>query len=181
MLLLVPLALAEPAAIVDFPQGTGFVVSPEGHVLTNVHVEARERARVVVDGVPVVADLVALDTELDLALYRLRVDEPVPWIPIREARPTKHEPVTCLGYPKDRLRESEGRLRSKPQELGVMPVVEHDAPTRWGSSGSPLLDAQGEAVGMHWAWAPERGALLAIDLPAAAERWEPLAGALPQR
>lgn len=166
-------------AIVNFSPGSGFIISPEGHVLTNVHVEAREIAWVVIDDEPRRLDLVALETDLDLALYRLEGADDVEWIPIRAKPPVRYEPITCIGYLDKDLSISQGRMRSRPEMLGGIPIIEHNAPTLWGSSGSPLLDTHGEAIGVHWARSETRRTLLAIDLPAAVALWEPLAEVVP--
>jgi len=172
-MLWIGLAAANEAAIVDFATGTGFVVSPEGHILTNVHVEAREIAWVSIGGKAHRIELIALDQDLDLALYQSR-RAGEDWIAIRQEPPQRSEEVTLLGHPREALTVTDGRIRSKPEVLGPVPIVEHDAPTWWGSSGSPLLDEDGQAIGLHWAWSTTRGTLLAIDLPAAARTWEPL-------
>lgn len=135
--------------------GTGFFVSSDGHVLTNEHVVSKCQAYSVTPSgrSPLVAKLIAKDSNLDLALLKVNraplavasFREPLDLLPV--------EPIAVIGYP---LR---GRVTIKPViEIGHMffgrlKATRSDRFTmkidvRRGNSGGPVLDAAGQIIGV---------------------------------
>jgi S1-C subfamily serine protease len=133
--------------------GTGFFVSQEGHILTNAHVvEGCSAIHVRVDGGDVAEGRVLTqDKANDLALLRTNL------------KPTKvaafrigirlGEAVAAFGYPLNTLLSSSGNftlgnvtalsgLRDDSRYLQV------SAPVQPGNSGGPLLDQNGNVVGV---------------------------------
>ena len=72
-----------PRAYVRQAQGSGFLISEEGHILTNNHVvENADKIMVeLIDGRTVDAEVVGTDPESDVAVIRIRADKltPVAW------------------------------------------------------------------------------------------------------
>lgn len=146
--------------------GSGFFVSPEGHILTNAHVvEGADRVVVILgDGTFLDADIAGRDDWADLAMLKVDAGRPVPVIPISE--PGKARPgmwAFAVGNPKGiamssgRLsftvgtvsglgRDMGGRLESDGRFYGNM--IEADLSIWPGSSGGPMLNSDGEAIGV---------------------------------
>ena len=134
--------------------GSGFVVSRSGDVLTNYHVvDGCRELHVLRNGEPAVAALVAADPMVDLAILRLpegaadaalvRGDKPV----------MPGEAVVVVGFPLPSLLSSQASVtagivsrltgpRDDPHQLQIT------APVQPGNSGSPLLDTSGAVAGI---------------------------------
>jgi S1-C subfamily serine protease len=151
-------------------QGSGFVVSESGYVLTSAHVvtdvvgsgNATEADRVYVafkDGDRIDAELVGWDGYDDVAL--LRVDpqahalQPVPLGD--SARVLAGDPVAAMGSPfgnedsiavgvVSAIRRS---IDSLVSVYRVVDAIQIDAPITHGNSGGPLFDARGRVIGIN--------------------------------
>ena len=146
--------------------GSGFVVTPDGYVLTNSHVVANARAISVraPTGATVTAHLVGDDPATDLAVLRmdpveLAATSPTPWLPLDGtvvARPGQL--VVAIGNPlgfestvSTGVVSALGRsLRGRTGRL-IDGVVQHTAPLNPGNSGGPLLDSRSRVVGVNTA------------------------------
>ncbi len=142
-------------------EGSGVVVA-QGRVLTNAHVVAGT-SRVVVqppDGEPVVAEVVHLDTDTDVAV----LDAPslqAPVVPFDEQPTSPGDDAVVAGYPGGgRLDTQNARVRSTSNVLGLdiysddevlRQVVAFRAQVRPGASGGPLLSTDGEIIGLVFA------------------------------
>jgi S1-C subfamily serine protease len=157
-------------------QGTGFVVSPEGYVLTNSHVittagagdeipdpESVEPASTVyvefADGDRVEAEVVGWDLFYDVGVVKLPAGEhelvPVPLG--RSADVVVGEPVAAIGSPFGQagslsvgvVSAVERSVDSLTSQYSVVDAIQTDAPINRGNSGGPLLNAAGEAIGIN--------------------------------
>ncbi len=134
--------------------GTAFFVTWEGHLVTNHHVvKDHEKVHVQLgDGDLVSALVVAVDVENDLAL--LRVDAIREPLPVRaNAELIKGEEVFALGYPLPAIQGQEqkatfGRVNALSGIRGDARFAQMDVPIQPGNSGGPLLNKQGEVVGV---------------------------------
>lgn len=137
--------------------GTGFVIGPD-HVLTNAHVVGGASAvGVEVDGALVAADVVAYDSEEDTAvLYVPGLDLPaLTFDP--QVQPAQADAIV-LGYPLGGpFTVSAGRVRSVTELTGPdiyqSTTVQREvyllrALVQPGNSGGPVLDADGEVIGV---------------------------------
>jgi len=162
--------LSDPAAKATVSKaishGSGFFVSPEGHILTNAHVvEGADRIVVILgDGIFLDAEVAGRDDWADLALLKVDAGHPVPVITIAE--PGEVEPgkwAFAVGNPNGiamssgRLsftvgtitglgRDMSDRLKSDSRFYGNM--IEADLSIWPGSSGGPMLNSDGEATGV---------------------------------
>ena len=153
---------AAAEAVVKFPSASGFLVDPDGLILTNHHVyESFGQGgtvwrRWVGDGSEqaLTVELVSKDREHDVALYRVvGAHAPLPYLELRATPVTRGERVFVLGHPDgDPLRASFGKVLAKDLNISGRPSIEYSAQTWWGSSGSPVIDERGRAVAIHWGW-----------------------------
>src|SRR5918992_5621203 len=136
--------------------GSGVVIG-EGRVLTNAHNLRRDQVTVVfADGRRATGDVAAADPDLDLAVVEVDTgDAPaVTWEP--GDAPGIGAPVLALANPGGRgLRvtlgfvSSEGRSFRGPRGRRIGGAVEHTAALPRGSSGGPLVDAEGRLLGIN--------------------------------
>jgi serine protease Do len=149
--------------------GSGFVIDPEGYIITNAHVvEGAERVQVVVppanaDGrlatalsgkvniVP--ARIVGTTSELDLAV--LKVDNvPMPALPLAAySQVHQGETVFAFGSPSGlRNTMTHGMVSAVARQIdpdSPLIYVQTDAPINPGNSGGPLVNIRGEVVGVN--------------------------------
>jgi S1-C subfamily serine protease len=150
-------------------QGSGFVVSRQGHVLTSAHVITRdegdglERAgRLFVefsdrDRVP--AKLVGVDPYDDVGVLRVDPDaHRLKPLPLGDSdRVVVGEPVAAIGSPFGNVDSlavgvvsATGRsIDSLSAAYTVVDAIQTDAPITHGNSGGPLLDASGRVIGIN--------------------------------
>jgi serine protease Do len=153
--------LAAGRAVVSFLAGTGFVISPEGDILTNAHVAESfgRTGRVYFDdgegGVDrsLLVTLMRVEPALDVALYRTEATDPLPWLRLADDVPPTGDPVCMLMNPNARgERVGVGLVVGQPARFQGIPSLRYDVPSMWGASGSPVVDRRGDVVAMHWGW-----------------------------
>src|SRR3954447_25642727 len=82
--------------------GSGFIVHPDGYIVTNNHVVDRARQIEVelLDGRKLPADLVSADQEADLAILKIQSDNPLPALELGDSSDLLvGEPVIAVGNP----------------------------------------------------------------------------------
>jgi serine protease Do len=179
--------VGEGVVLVKVPSasGSGFVVSPEGHVVTNAHVIAGERnisvtlflvrqegaQRTTEKRLVEKVEILAVNPYWDLALLKLPEKDvagltltPIPFG--RSADVRAGQPVFSIGSPLGLERTiSEGIVSSRNREADGMLYVQTTAPTNPGNSGGPLLDLKGEVIGVvSWHYAMNEGLNFAIPV-----------------
>jgi S1-C subfamily serine protease len=140
-------------------EGTGFVYAPD-RLMTNAHVVAGvDDPEVEIDGSTEPADVVYYNPDLDIAVLSLDTDG-IEGLPFDTSAEEK-DGVAILGYPQDgpydvqvgRIR-SEDRLRS-PNIYGDGSVIREVFAVRGlvrpGNSGGPIVDSDGDVVGVVFA------------------------------
>jgi S1-C subfamily serine protease len=157
--------------------GSGFVL-PGGLVVTNRHVvgEPVEVSLNSWDGRSLSAEVTGIATDSDLAVLRLDGDAGLPAAIIRERPAEVGEPVLAVGYPGGGpVTVSTGRVVAiiDGQVLGeATEVLLVDAPIRRGNSGGPLLDEQGQVIGVVFALEEGTNRGVAVPVAALLERLE---------
>ena len=149
----------------DYYNGTGFVITPDGYMLTNWHVVA-DSLHPRPDTIWVIladqsqaryADVIATSPERDIAVIKLRgyrggYIAAVDW---SGTKARQGEPAALIGYPAGagfaRLRTS---VVHTSMTAGIISratddVIQFDGMTIGGSSGSPLFNANGEVIAIH--------------------------------
>jgi serine protease Do len=136
--------------------GAGVIWDAAGLVLTNHHVLGRHQARVTLaDDRSYMAEIVATDPEIDLALLRIPADK-LPAAAIGDSTALQAgEMVFTLGHPwGQRAAASFGIVShlstAQTRRSGrLIPIIRIDASLAPGNSGGPLLNAAGEVVGIN--------------------------------
>ncbi len=140
--------------------GSGVLIDAERHVLTNAHVVARAQIiRVTLaDGREFEADLVGADPNNDLAVLSLKTEEELPWVtPGGSGDLMVGEPVIAIGNPFGLSNTvTTGVVSALNRSLRTDDQVYHgflqtDASINPGNSGGPLLNAEGQLIGINTA------------------------------
>ena len=135
--------------------GSGFLVSAEGHILTNKHViRGCSALRIRTDSLPSLeVSVVATDPDDDLALLKAPVAPRM--VASFRSSPTVRpgEDVIAVGFPLSGLLANQANVtRGSVSALAGMHNDQHllqmTAPVQPGSSGGPLFDASGNVVGV---------------------------------
>ena len=138
--------------------GSGFVVDDEGHIVTNEHVVGNAETVTVrfANGDQARARVVGADASTDVALLDLESDRHVTPLELGSAESLEvGDAVAAIGSPFG----LEGTLTAgivsaldrsirAPNGFTIDGAVQTDAAVNGGSSGGPLLDSQGRAVGI---------------------------------
>lgn len=144
-----------PAVVVietDKAQGSGFLVKSDGTLVTNEHVisgASQIMVKLASGEVYRRAFVLASDASKDIAILRIEgVDLPV--IPMGNSSDSKvGEEVILLGAPRGLDQSvSNGLISNIRLTEGGVRVIQTSAPASPGSSGGPLLNAKGEAIGI---------------------------------
>ena len=131
--------------------GTGFVVSADGLIATNLHVigEARRLEVETPDGVRhEVTEVTATDAHWDLAL--LRVGSRLKPLPLGDSeRIRQGQPVVAMGNPQGlAFSVVDGVVSEYPDLIDGIPMIRLALPIEKGNSGGPLLDREGRVLGI---------------------------------
>ncbi|MGB3404601.1 MAG: trypsin-like peptidase domain-containing protein [Microcoleaceae cyanobacterium] len=148
---------ASPAVVsidTEKTNGSGTIITPDGLVLTNAHVVAGETTVDVIlaDGETLVADVIAFgEAGLDLAVLQIRDASNLPTVPIAASASVKvGQRAFAIGNP---FGQFQGTLT-----VGIVSridqdrnLIQTDAAINPGNSGGPLLNSQGELIGVNTA------------------------------
>ena len=142
--------------------GTGFIIDNQGHIVTNWHVVTQGKAFKVIfaNGEKRDAKLVGADQYSDLAVVQVSGDVPATVSFGDSSQLQPGQPVLAIGSPLGAFTNTvtEGIVsatgRTFPQSANQGPqlytnLIQHDAPINPGNSGGPLLNLNGEVVGVN--------------------------------
>ena len=133
--------------------GTGFFISGSGRLITCNHVikNAESITAITPYGrVYAVEKIIAVDKTTDLALLQMDVqDEDVPFLKLADELPGFGDIVKTVGYPKGGpLQGASGEVYSVGQIATICKTFQISAPVSPGCSGSPVLNASDEVIGI---------------------------------
>jgi serine protease Do len=139
--------------------GTGIIIDPRGFVITNHHVvEDVNLLRVrLADGTTTSARVVARDTDNDLALLKIDVSRPLPTIPLGTSQDVMvGETVIAIGnaYGYEHtvtvgVVSATKRDVVLNKDISYKALIQTDASINPGNSGGPLLNINGELIGVN--------------------------------
>ncbi|MBV8252972.1 MAG: serine protease [Chitinophaga sp.] len=133
--------------------GTGFAVSGNGYIVTNLHVVAGADSIYVQNtkGEAFKAVSVFEDISSDLAVLKIAdstfKSQPLPYA-LKPQSVTLGEEVFTMGYPRDEIVYGKGYISAKTGFNGDTTAYQVSIPVNPGNSGGPLLDAKGDIVGI---------------------------------
>ena len=139
--------------------GSGLIISPDGYIVTNQHVAGRAnklKIRVKLsNGKEYDAELLRDDDLQDLALIKVKAKEPLPFLSLEKLSPNLlGQTVLVLGNPAGYENSvSAGILSGKDRtltlgDLTMEGLLQTDAAINPGNSGGPLVDSEGDLVGL---------------------------------
>jgi len=134
--------------------GTGFALTANGYVLTNLHVIKDAESITVVDnnGNSYKARVIRTDSQYDLAILKIADDNftPLSNLPYRlkQNGVAMGDEVYTLGFPKDDAVFNQGYVSSKTGYNGDSTQYQVSIPVNPGNSGGPLLDQHGNIIGV---------------------------------
>ncbi|MBU9610136.1 trypsin-like peptidase domain-containing protein [Burkholderia multivorans] len=134
--------------------GSGFIVSPDGAILTSAHVigDATDATVRLANGREFRATVVAVDPQSDVAVLRIDGTR-LPYVPIADAtRVRAGEPVMTIGAPDGAGNTvTAGIVSATPRRLpdgSAFPFLQTDIAVNPDNSGGPVFDRAGNVVGI---------------------------------
>jgi len=148
--------------------GSGFIINAAGYIVTNNHVvEGATDIRVkMADGRDMAAKVVGRDPKTDLALIKVEASG-LPVIPLGDSTKLQvGEPVMAIGNPFGLEQTvTTGIVSATGRVIGQGPYddfIQTDASINPGNSGGPLINGQGQAVGINAAIFSQSGGSVGI-------------------
>jgi serine protease Do len=170
-------------AMPDFPmpspregEGSGFVIDPEGYIVTNNHViEDAETIEVTLnDGQQYAARVIGRDPKTDLALIKVDDAPPLPHVNLGNSGEARiGDWVLAVGNPFGLGGSvNAGIISARGRDINSGPYDDYlqiDAPINRGNSGGPLFDARGRVIGVNTAIFSPSGGNIGIGFAIPAE------------
>jgi S1-C subfamily serine protease len=134
--------------------GTGFVIDGKGYLVTNAHVveNAKNIAVQNAKGTDYITKVVYIDKQRDIAILKIEDDnfKPLGAVPYAVSKTAADlaEPIFTLGYPRDEIVYGQGYLSAKTGHNGDTLSCQIEIAANRGNSGSPILNSDGEIVGI---------------------------------
>ena len=154
-------------------QGSGFVISADGFVVTNNHViDGATKIQVSFDeNRKFDAELVGTDSRTDVALLKIKSSQPLPFVKFAEKVPRVGDWVVAVGNPFGLGGTvTAGIVSALARDIGSGPYdfMQIDAAVNRGNSGGPTFNLDGEVVGVNTAiYSPSGGNVgIAFAVPA---------------
>jgi len=136
-------------------QGSGFIVSPDGVILTNAHVvaDADEVVVKLTDRREFKAKVIGTDRPSDVAVLKIEANN-LPTVKIGDSQRARvGEWVVAIGSPFGfESSVTAGIISAKSRSLpneGYVPFLQTDVAINPGNSGGPLFDTSGEVIGIN--------------------------------
>jgi serine protease Do len=139
--------------------GSGFIIHPDGYIVTNAHVVARSTELKVIfaDGHEYPAQVIASDQDRDLAVLKIAAESSLSTLPLgRSDDLMVGETVIAIGNPLGYQNTVTAGVVSAvnrdiaiTDELSFTGLIQTDASINPGNSGGPLLNVLGELIGVN--------------------------------
>jgi serine protease Do len=150
--------------------GSGFIVSPDGFIVTNFHVvkDAHAIKAVLSNSREYEAVVIGMDPRTDLAVLKIEAEEELPFLRFGNSDELEvGEWVVAIGNPFAlEATLTHGVVSAKGrQDLGISTLedfIQTDAAINPGNSGGPLFNLDGEVVGINTAILTKSGGYIGI-------------------
>ena len=136
-------------------QGSGFIISPDGLILTNHHVvDGADEIKVhLADDREFKAKVIGSDAKTDVAVIKIDGKD-LPWVKLGNSKDVKvGEWVAAIGAPFGLENTvTSGIVSAKSRNLPsdqFVPFIQTDAAVNPGNSGGPLFNMKGEVIGIN--------------------------------
>ncbi|MFC4256863.1 PDZ domain-containing protein [Altererythrobacter xixiisoli] len=167
--------------------GSGFLISADGYIVTNNHViQPDGRAQLesvtvkLVDGTEFPAEVVGRDPQSDLAVLKIKRDQPFPFVHFGDSSTARvGDWVIAIGNPFGLQGTVTSGIVSAVQRHSGMGgaydrYIQTDASINQGNSGGPLFDMAGNVIGINNAILSPSGGSVGIGLAIPAETAKPI-------
>jgi serine protease Do len=171
--------------------GSGFIVSPDGYVVTNNHVVAPARPDAVVEQITVTladrtefeAEVVGRDVASDIALLKITPTRPLPFVRFADStRVRVGDWVLAIGNPFGLGGTvTAGIVSALHRNIGAGlydRYIQTDTAINSGNSGGPMFDLNGNVIGINTALYSPTGGNIGIGFAIPAEQIRPVVEAL---
>jgi serine protease Do len=157
-----------------YAQGSGFVISADGYVVTNNHVVANA-AEVTLQfqgGDEYPAQVIGTDAKTDLALLKIKSDKSFPFVSLAAGESKVGDWVMAVGNPFGLGGTvTSGIISARGRDIGNGPYddfLQIDASINHGNSGGPAFNLEGEVIGVNTAiFSPSGGSVgIGFAIPA---------------
>jgi len=157
-----------PASLPGDKMGSGMIIDPAGYILTNYHVASvMTDIRVSLFGHPegaYAAEVIAFDAQNDLAVIKVKTGFPLPVVTLGNSDTLEiADEVLAVGCPFSLEQSvSHGIISDTKRTVNIegrdyVDLIQTDASVNSGNSGGPLVNTEGEVIGVNVAiFAPSR-------------------------
>jgi S1-C subfamily serine protease len=149
--------------------GSGFIINPDGRILTNFHVISggSQLTVTLADKKQYKARLLGRDPRNDLALIKIEPRESLPVLKLGDSDPLQvGQKVLAIGNPfglegtlTTGIVSSLGRSIQDENGRALEGMIQTDAAINFGNSGGPLLDSRGNVIGINTAIYGSQGSI----------------------
>jgi len=151
-------------------QGSGFIISADGYIMTNNHVvgDADKVTVQLLDGSEYTAEIIGTDPPTDVALIKIDADKQLPFLTLGDSDQLEvGDWVLAFGNPFGLSHTLTAGIVSAKGRSGMglndyENFIQTDAAINPGNSGGPLINLDGEVVGMNTAIFSRSGGYMGI-------------------
>ena len=149
--------------------GSGVIITPDGHIVTNNHVikGSNEIQVTLNNNKNYIAKLIGTDPKMDIALLKIEADEELPYISFGDSDNAKiGEWVLAVGNPFNLTSTvTAGIISAKGRDLNEgdnlsQSFIQTDAAVNPGNSGGALVNTNGELIGINTAITSQTGSYI---------------------
>jgi serine protease Do len=140
----------------NYVVGSGFIIEKEGLILTNAHV-IEDSARILVklqNGEEYLAQIIGADEETDIAILKINAGKDLPMVKLGDSEKTQiGDWVLAIGSPFGLAQTVTAGIISQTQRetpfSAFQKFIQTDAAINRGNSGGPLVNMNGEVIGVN--------------------------------
>lgn len=147
--------------------GSGFIIDPDGYIVTNNHVisEATEIKVLLSDETQLDAEIIGRDSKTDIALLKVKANKKLPYVKLGDSDESRvGDWVIAIGNPFGLGGTvTAGIISARARNINAGPFddfIQTDASINRGNSGGPLFNIDGEVIGINTAiFSPSGGSI----------------------